>query len=241
MATPEELAALKAEEDKKLADEAKATAEAEAKAKTAGDELSAEEKIAKQVAEQVAEQLKDIKGKLDGSFAARDAAIKKAEALEKKERDAQLKILEEAGKHKEVFDLKLVEEQAKYADLESKYNSLLETNLDLTRNSSLREQLRGVEFKNEKASDMAFNSIISEIIKDDKGGWVHRTGMSIKDFVASFVKDEANSFLLKAKASTGSGTPPTGSASGSKSDSLVGKSNAEILAMAAAGKLPKRK
>lgn len=240
MATPEELKAAEELEAKRIADE---TAAAEAKKKAddeANSKLTVEEQIKAKVAEQVAEQLKDIKSKLDGSFAARDAALKKAEALEKKERDAQLKVLEEAGKHKEVFDLKLVEEQAKYADLESKYNSLVETNLDLTRNSSLREQLRSIEFKNDKASDMAFNSIITEIIKDDKGNWVHRTGMSIKDYVTAFAKDDANSFLLKPKTSTGGGSQQTGTKTSGSSTTLIGKTSAELLALASEGKLSKK-
>lgn len=238
--TPEEIAAQEAE-TKRLADEAAAKKLAEEEAlKNKDNSLTEEEKIAAKAAELANEQLKDIKGKLDSAFTARDAALKKAEALEKKERDAQLKVLEEAGKHKEVFDLKLVEEQAKYADLESKYNSLLETNLELTRNSNLKEQLRSLDFRSEKAFEMAFNTILPEIIKDDKGNWLHRSGVSIKDFVVAFSKDDSNSFLLKAKTSTGAGTNESnGSQKGSNNSSLVGKSSAEILDMAMKNQLPK--
>jgi len=233
-------------EAKRVADEeAKKKADAEAKKKAdeeADKNLTEAERIEKRASQLVDEKLKDIKGKLDNSFAERDAARKELDAIKKKERDAELKALEAAGKHKEAFDIKLAEEQAKYADLESRYKTLESTNLDLSRNNILREELREIDFKNKKSADMAFASIASEIIKDDKGNWVHRSGVSIKEFVAAFAKDEENSFLIKAKQSSGSGTEESKKTNTTaKVDSLVGKSNKELLAMAEAGTLPKQR
>jgi len=237
--TPEEIAAKEAE-DKRLAEEAEAAKKKEEE--DAKSKMTDQEKLDALVAAEVAAKLKDIKGKLDNSFAERDAALRKAEALEKKERDAELKALEDAGKFKEAFELKLAEEQAKYADLESKFKSLQDTNLEITRNTSLKDHLSGVDFRNSRALEMAFNQILPEIIKNDKGEWVHRSGMSIKDYVKGFAKDEANSFLIKPKESSGGGTTPAGTTpAGNGKTSLLGKTTAEILAMAEAGQLPKSK
>jgi hypothetical protein len=196
--------------------------------------------IANLVAQQVSEQLKDIKSKLDKAYSVRDDAISKAEILERKEREATLKKLEEEGKHKEVFDMKLVEKDAAYNDLLGKYNALEQNNLQLTRDSQVRDLLRGTEFRNDKAGDMAFHEVIGQVVKDDKGNWVHRSGVSIKDFITAFVSDEANSFLLKPKVSSGGGTTTTTTSKGNTSKSLFEMTQEEVLKMAADGKLPSR-
>ena len=196
--------------------------------------------IAKLVAQQVAENLKDIKSKLDKAYSVRDEALKKAEELEKKEREATLKKLEEEGKHKEVFDMKLVEKDAAYNELLGKYNALEQQNLQLTRDSQVRDLLRGTEFRNERAADMAFQEVIGQVVKDDKGNWVHRSGISIKDFITAFVSDDANSFLLKPKQSSGGGTTTPGTTKSNTAKSLFEMSQEEVLKLAAEGKLPTR-
>jgi hypothetical protein len=199
-----------------------------------------DEMIAKLVADKVAEQLKDIKGKLDNAYSIRDAALKKAEEVEQKERTAQLKKLEEEGKHKEVYDLKLVEKDAAYNELLSKLSALEQTNLQLTRDSQVRDLLRASEFRNEKAFDMAFHEVTNQLVKNEQGLWVHRSGVSAKDFIAAFVADDANSFLLKPKASSGGGTTTTTPSAGAKPKSLFAMSQAEVLKLASEGKLPGR-
>jgi len=197
--------------------------------------------ISKLVAEKVAEQLKDIKTKLDNAYSVRDSALKKAEELEKKEREIQLKKLEEEGKHKEVYEMKLVEKDAAYNDLLGKHTTLEQRVLELTRDSQVRDLLRSTEFRNEKAADMAFHEVIGQVIKDDKNNWVHRSGVSIKDFISTFVADEANSFLLKPKASSGGGTQtPTGTPN-STPKSLFARTQEEVLKLAAEGKLPNQR
>jgi len=234
--TPEELAAAELAA-KELA--AKELAEKEAKELADKNNPDAD-MIAKLVAEKVAEQLKDTKGKLDAAYAARDAAAKKAEALEKKEREAELKLLEESGKHKEAFDIRMAEAELKFNELQAKYQSLEQGNLELTRDAQIRDALRSNEFRNDIAAEMAFNTISGQLIRNEQGQWVHRSGVSIKDFIATFAGDEKNSFLFKAKDSSGGGSTPPGTPN-SSNKSLFAKTQAEVLQMAAEGKLPARK
>ena len=65
------------------------------------------------VQERLNEALKDVKGKLDKAYGARDEALTKIKEYEQKEREAELKRLQEEGKHKEAFDMQLAEERAK--------------------------------------------------------------------------------------------------------------------------------
>lgn len=196
--------------------------------------------IAKLVAEQVAEQLKDIKGKLNDAYKVRDTALKKAEELEKKEREEQLRLLEEQGKHKELYELKMVEKDAAYNELVAKVTKLEQINLELTRDVQIRDLLRVAEFKNEKAAEMAFHEISNQMIKDDKGNWIHRSGINMADFVKAFLSEEANSFLLKPKVSSGSGTTTPGTSKGNSNKSLFALSQTEVLQLAAKGELSRR-
>jgi hypothetical protein len=195
--------------------------------------LADQELIANIVNEKVSEQLKDIKTKLDNAYSARDAALKKAEELSEAQRAAELKKLEEEGKHKEVYEMKLIEKDDAYNKLLTKVQEIEAANLQLTRDNMVRDQLSAVEFKNERAYAMAFHEIIGQVVKDEKGNWVHRSGVSVKDFIQSFISDDTNSFLMKAKPSSGGGNPPPGLPSTS-SKSLFSMSQAEVLKLAAA-------
>ena len=62
--------------------------------------------IDKIVAEKVAESLKDIKGKLDNAYAARDEALSKIRKFEEEKRAAEIQALRDAGKHQEAFEAK---------------------------------------------------------------------------------------------------------------------------------------
>lgn len=193
--------------------------------------------VARLVAEKVAEQIKDIKGKLDAAYTTRDQALKKAKELEEADRTAQLKKLEEEGKHKEAYDMKIIAKDAAYNELLNEKQALEQRVLELTRDNQVRDLLRPIEFRNDKANDMAFHEIIGQVVKDDKGNWIHRSGITIKDFISAFVAEEANSFLLKAKASSGGGTQtPTGTPN-NQSKSLFAKTQDEVLKLAAEGKL----
>lgn len=235
--TPEEQAAADLAAKELAEKEAKELADKEAAEKLKNPDA---DMIAKLVAEKVAEQLKDTKGKLDAAYAARDAAAKKAEALEKKEREAELKLLDETGKHKEAFDLRIAEANTKYEELQSKYQALEKGNLELTRDAQIRDALRVSEFRNDIAAEMGFSTIAGQLIRNEQGQWVHRSGVSIKDFVAAFAGDEKNSFLFKTKESSGGGSTPPGKPN-TQTKSLFAKTQAEVLQMAAEGKLPARK
>ena len=191
------------------------------------------------VAAKVEESLKEIKSKLDSAYSARDAAHKKLAEIERKDREASLKALEEAGKWKEASEVRLTEEQAKRNELQAQFEELQRVNLELTRDAKIRDAMRTVQFRNSKAETMAFKDIAAELIRDEKGNWVHKTGVSIEDFVKAFTEDEANGFLVIPKTSTGGGTQQIAGISSSSSPSLFQRKQSEVLKMAAEGKLSK--
>jgi hypothetical protein len=57
--------------------------------------------------------------------------------------------------------------------------------------------MTGLEFRNKKAQDLAFQEVVSQLVQNDKGDWVHKSGSTVKDFVESFAKDDSNNFLFK--------------------------------------------
>lgn len=191
--------------------------------------------VAKLVQERIAEDLKPIKEKLDNAFKARDDALRRVAEFEEKERAAELKRLEEEGKHKEAYEMRLAEEKAKREFAEKR-------NIELTRDLEVKSILRNIDFRNEKASDMAYKEIVSNLVQNDQGVWVHRSGVSLKDFVKAYTDDDNNSFLLKPKASSGSGAStvrPNGSG-GSQKKSVFEMSQDEVLKLASEGKLRNR-
>ena len=205
-------------------------------------ELTEEQKkdqdlIAKLVAEQITENLKPIKEKLDKAYGERDELKKKLDAIEKEKREAELQRLTEEGKHKEVFEARLAEEKEAREKLERR-------NIELTRDIEVRNSLSTHQFRNENALEMAYKEIVGQLVRDENGAWVHRSGISIRDFVKAFVDNEDNAFLLKAKVSTGGGSSsPTskGTSDDSAPKSLFGMSQDEVLKLAREGKLPRRK
>jgi len=196
--------------------------------------------IARLVAEKVAEEVKSLKSKLDSAYSVRDEALKRASELEKAEREAALKKLDEEGKHKEAYEMRLLEKDAAYNELVKKLSDMEKRNVELTRDSQVRDLLGVTKFRNEKAANMAFHEITSQLIRNDKGEWTHRSGVSLGDFVKSFVSDDANSFLLEAKPSSGSGLDAPKPTPGSQKTSLFAKPLTEVLNLAAEGKIPRR-
>jgi hypothetical protein len=195
-----------------------------------------DQSIEKLVEARVAEALKDIKGKLDGAYSARDEANRKLAEAEQREKEANLKRMEEEGKHKEVLEMKLAEANAKLEVAERRIT-------ELTRDVEVREALSGLPFRNDKAAKIAYKEVVDGLVQDDKGIWKHKSGISIKDWVEAFSKDEDQSFLFKAKTNNGSGSSSSNSSTGSSNqpDSLFKMSQDDVLKMAAEGKLPKRK
>jgi hypothetical protein len=117
-------------------------------------------------------------------------------------------------------------------------------NTELTRDANVRAALQGLDFKNDRAAEMAFKEIAEGLVRNDKGEWVHKSGVTIKDFIAAYVADDNQSFLFKTKASSGggsgSGQGKGGNDGGSGDTSLFAKSQDEVIRMAAEGRLPQR-
>lgn len=191
------------------------------------------EEIKAQVEAMVAEQLKDIKAKLDQAYSARDEAARKAVAFEEAEKKAKMEALAKEGKHAEVANMKVLELTEKLTIAERR-------NTELARDSVVRESLTGLKFRNDRSREMAYRDVLDQLVQDtDSGTWVHKTGVSVKDFISQFAKDESNSFLFEVKANTGAGG---GNNAGGAPNITSGKdilkmTTTEILALANAGKL----
>ena len=224
---------------------AEATADAEMKAaaeraeavKAASAANGDSELIQKLVKERLDAELANIKGKLDGAYKQRDEMQAKVAAFEAKEREATLKRLAEEGKYKEAYEMQLAEERAANA-------ALAKRNTELSRDVSVREALRNMSFRNDKAAQMAFQEITSNLVQDEHKQWVHRSGISVREYCDAFSKDEEQSFLFKAKSNSGAGISANSSGSGTPADSnqkksLFAMSQADVLKMAAEGKLGK--
>jgi len=187
--------------------------------------------VDKIIQEKVDEQLKDIKSKLDKAFSSRDEALKKVAEFEKEKREAELKRLQDEGKHKEAYEIQLAEEKARREIVEKR-------NIELTRDIDVRNSLATQPFRNDNALEMAYREIVGQLVQNDQGVWVHKTGISIRDFVKGFADSDDNSFLFKAKASSGSGSnggKPSDTSGGKKS--LFQLSQDEVLKLAKEGKL----
>lgn len=179
--------------------------------------------------------LKGLKEKLDKAYAARDGALSEVDSFKKKERDAEIKRLEDEGKHREAYDLRLKE-------LERENNELKSNNTALSRDNVLTAALAAMPFRNDRSLQMARQEIVAELVQNEQGQWVHKSGVAIKDFVKAFSEVEDNAFLFKAKQSSGSGTgTPNSNPSNGTPKKLSEMSQEEVLKLAATGKLPKRR
>lgn len=180
----------------------------------------------------VQEQLKDIKDKLDVAYKARDEANAKALELEEKEQKREIERLKEEGKHREAFEQEMASERAKREAAEKRA-------IELTRDVELRSALSDHTFRNKNAQDMAFKEIAVDLIQDESGNWLHKSGTPITDYVKTFVSNEDNAFLLKQNVSTGAGsTAAKPNPDVSKPKSLFDLPTEEVLKLAAEGKLP---
>lgn len=196
---------------------------------SSGKDVSMEDRIAAEVAKA----LKPIKEKLDSAYGQRDEALSKVAEFEKQQREAELKRLEEEGKHKEAFDLKIAEERAAREALEKQ-------NLELTRNIAVRDELRGYDFRNKNASEMAFREVVGDLVRNEKGEWVHKTGATIAEAVKTVVESPDYEFLLRPKVNSGSGsTTVTPSSSDTAKRNIFDMPQDEVLKLAAEGKLRK--
>ena len=123
--------------------------------------------INKLVQDKVDEALKEIKGKLDKAYGARDEALRKVADFENEKKEAELKRLQDEGKHKEAYELQLAEERAKRESVEKK-------NIELTRDIEVRNALASQPFRNDNASEMAYREIVGQLVRNEQGVWVHK-------------------------------------------------------------------
>lgn len=224
--TPEEKAIADKAEADKLAAEKAAVEQAEL-----DKNLSAEEKEKKKIDAAVAVELAKIKAQLDASYAVRDAAVAKAAEVEDKLKKAEVDRLNAEGKTAEALKLQLADKDAELAILRS-------TNTTLSRDVEIRNALSKHTFRNDIASDMAFNTIASSLKLNENKQWVHTSGISIKDFVSTFAASDDNSFLFKAKVNNGTGDQENKQTqTDQKPKSLFAMSTAEVLKLAEEGKI----
>jgi hypothetical protein len=195
-------------------------------------ELSPE--VQKLVEEEAAKKLATIKLNLDKAYQERDQHKRQAEEAAEKLRKAEIEALKAAGKEREAL-------QAELEDTRKKAEAAAAQVTMLSRDSEVRRVLATLEFKSQRAFDMAFSDIISNLVKNDDGNWYSRTGKSIQDTVTEYKTDPANEFLFKVKANTGGGNSSSSSRQTDDSNqSLFALSQEKVLEMAAKGNLRRR-
>lgn len=178
----------------------------------------------------VQEELASIKDKLNSAYSQRDEAVAKAVAFEEEKKKVEIARLEEEGKHKEASDMKLAEITAKLQEKEKQIT-------ELTRDNAVRDALKGLDFRNDTAADFAYRDVVTQLVQNENGQWMHRTGASIKDFIDSFRKDDDKEFLFKPKQSSGTGQQTMQVSTGGfdSNKPLSEMSTEEIMAAAASG------
>jgi hypothetical protein len=175
--------------------------------------------------------LSKMKSNMDRMAKERDEALKKAAEIEQTKKAEDIKRLEDEGKLQEALEMKLAEAEAKLKVYE-------EENTKLNRDSVVNSVLSNLEFRNERSRTMAYRDIVEQLVQNENGSWVHKSGTSIHEFIDSFSKSEDNSFLFRVKANTGAGTTNSaGNSNTNEKKSLSSMSTEEVLALAAKGQL----
>jgi len=173
---------------------------------------------------EVSKAIKNIKSNLDNAYSERDNALAAVAEVKSEKQKAEIEALEKQGKHSEVMQMKIAEMSAKLETYEQK-------NTELSRDNAVRSQLNSLNFKSDKAANMAYQDIVGSLKKDATGNWVHENGLSINDAVSSYSKDDNNAFLFSVKANAGSGINPAKPASGNNPvKSIKEMSTDELLA-----------
>jgi hypothetical protein len=179
----------------------------------------------------VQDRLQQMKQNMDRMVRERDEALKKAAEVEQAQKAAEIERLEAEGKLKEALEMKLAEANAKLKVFE-------EENTKLNRDNVVNTQLATLEFRNERSRQLAQRDIVEQLVQNENGAWVHKTGSSIQEFIDSYSKSEDNSFLFRVKANSGAGTAtPSAPSQTDVPKSLSEMTSEEVLAMAAKGQL----
>ena len=187
--------------------------------------------IKQMVDEEVSKAIKNIKVNLDNAYKERDEAISQIEKIKEEKRQAEISSLEQQGKHAEAMQMKLNEVNKRLEQYEQK-------NTELSRDNAVRTQLNALNFKSEKAANMAYSDIVNSLKKDATGNWVHESGLSISETVSNYAKDENNAFLFSVKANMGTGINPAKPSTGTNPvTSIKDMSTDELLNAVAKGQI----
>ena len=187
--------------------------------------------IKQMVDEEVSKAISNIKVNLDNAYKQRDEALSEVNKIKEEKRQAEIAGLEQQGKHAEAMQMKLNEVNARLEQYEQK-------NTELSRDNAVRTQLNALNFKSEKAANMAYSDIVNSLKKDATGNWVHETGSSISETVSNYAKDENNAFLFSVKANMGSGISPAKPSTGTNPvGSIKDMSTEEMLNAVAKGQV----
>jgi len=187
--------------------------------------------IKQMVDEEVSRAIKNIKVNLDNAYKERDEAVSQIEKIKEEKRQAEISSLEQQGKHAEAMQMKLNEVNQRLQQYEQK-------NTELSRDNAVRTQLNALNFKSEKAANMAYSDIVNSLKKDATGNWVHESGLSISETVSNYAKDENNAFLFSVKANMGTGINPAKPSTGTNPvTSIKDMSTDELLNAVAKGQI----
>ena len=185
--------------------------------------------IKQMVDEEVSKAIANIKVNLDNAYKQRDEALSEVNKIKEEKRQSEISGLEQQGKHAEAMQMKLNEVNKRLEQYEQK-------NTELSRDNAVRTQLNALNFKSEKAANMAYSDIVNSLKKDATGNWVHETGSSISETVSNYAKDENNAFLFSVKANMGSGISPAKPSTGTNPvGSIKDMSTEEMLNAVAKG------
>lgn len=183
------------------------------------------------VDEEVSKAIKNIKVNLDNAYKERDEAVNQIAKIKEEKRQAEISSLEQQGKHSEAMQMKLSELNQRLEQYEQK-------NTELSRDNAVRTQLNALNFKSEKAANMAYSDIVNSLKKDATGNWVHESGLSINETVSNYAKDDNNAFLFSVKANMGTGITPAKPSTGANPvGSIKDMSTDEMLNAIAKGQV----
>jgi len=198
---------------------------------TQNESITKEETEVDPIEVAVQERLAQMKSNMDRMVKERDIALKKAAEIEQQQKQEKLKRLEEEGKIQEALEMKLAEADAKLKVYE-------EENTRLNRDNIVNSALSSLDFRNDRSRQLAYRDIVDELTRNEDGSWVHKSGISIQDYIASYSKNEENNFLFKVKPNSGTGAvSPTGAPNTTEKKSISQMTTDEVLAMAAKGQL----
>ena len=122
--------------------------------------------VKQMVDDEVSKAISNIKVNLDNAYKERDEALNTITKIKEEKRQAEISSLENQGKHSEAMQIKLNE-------LNSKLELYEQKNTELSRDNAVRSQLNSLNFKSEKAANMAYSDIVKSLKKDALGNWVN--------------------------------------------------------------------